>query len=196
MATRASVWSMTIEPPPRERHLALVDLGDLLFELVLVEQRLLAFVELQPADVARHDDLQELLGPLVGVRLVDVDRVDVAGEDVADRADDHVAFFVDVDRRRVLLDPADDHLPQPQQVGQVAREFLLGAVDAGGADDEAEALGRIELAQDVAEAAAVFVVFDLARDADAAERRHQHEVAAGDADVGARASGLWCRCLP
>ena len=136
---------MTIEPPCLQRHFALVDPGDLVLELVLVEQRLLAFVELQPVDVARHDDLQELLGPLVGRRLVDVDRVDVAGEDVADRADDHVAFFVDVDRRRLLLDPADDHLPQPQQVGQVARQLLLGAVDAGGADDEAQPLGRIQL---------------------------------------------------
>ena len=54
-----------------QRHLALVDAGDLVVELVLVEQRLLAFVELQPADVPRHDDLQELLGPLEGLRLVD-----------------------------------------------------------------------------------------------------------------------------
>ncbi len=38
------------------------------------------------------------LGTLERLRLVDVDRVDVAGEDVADGADDHVAFFVDVDR--------------------------------------------------------------------------------------------------
>ena len=91
---------MTIEPPPLSGTLPLMDLRDLLVEVVLVEQRLLAFVELQPVDVPRHDDLQELLGPLVGRRLVDVDRVDVAGEDVADRADDHVAFFVDVDRRR------------------------------------------------------------------------------------------------
>ena len=134
-----------------------------------MEQRLLAFVELQPVDVPRHDDLQELLGPFVGLRLVDVDRVDVAGEDVADRADDHVAFFVDVDRRRRLLDPADDHLPQPQQVGQVARQFLLGAVDAGGADDEAQALGRVQFEHDVAQLAAGVVVFDLARDADAAQ---------------------------
>ena len=148
-----------------------------------MEQRLAAFVELQPVDVPRHDDLQKLLGPLEGLGLVDVDRVDVAGEDVADRADDHVAFFVDVHRAGGLLDAADDHFPQPQQIGEVAREFFLGAVGAGGADDEADALGRVELAEDVAEAAAVFVAFDLARDADAAEGRHQHEVAAGDADV-------------
>ena len=84
-----------------------------------------------------------------------------------------------------LLDPADDDLPEPQQIGQVAGEFLLGAIDAGRADDEAERpWADSSSQQDVAEAAAVFVVFDLARDADAAERGHQHQVAAGNADVG------------
>ena len=81
-----------------QRHFALVDPGDFFVQLVLVEQRFLAVVQLQPVDVPRHDQLQELLGPFVGRRLVDVDRVDVGGEDVANRADDHVAFFVDVDR--------------------------------------------------------------------------------------------------
>ena len=84
----------------------------------------------------------------------------------------------------MLLDAADDHLPQPQQVRQVARQLLLGAVEAGGADDEAQPLGRVQLEHDVAELAAGVVVLDLARDADAAQRRHQHEVAAGNADVG------------
>ena len=81
-----------------QRHAAPMDLGDFLVEVVLVEERLLAFVELQAVDVAGHDQLQEFLGPLVRLRFVDVDGVDVGGEDVADGADDHVAFFVDVDR--------------------------------------------------------------------------------------------------
>ena len=93
---------MTIEPPGLQRHAAAMDFGDFLVEVVLAEQRLLALVELQAVDVAGHDQLQELLGPLVGRRLVDVDRVDVRGEDVADGADDHVAFFVDVRRRRAV----------------------------------------------------------------------------------------------
>ena len=38
--------------------------------------------------------------------------------------------------------------------------------------------------------AALLVVFDLARDADAAEGRHQHQVAAGNADVGAERRAL------
>ena len=108
---------------PSSGTLAAVDFGDFLVEVVLAEQRLLALVELEAVDVAGHDQLQELLGPLVGRRLVDVDRVDVGGEDVADGADDHVAFFVDVRRGGQFLDPPDDDLPEPQQVGHVAGEL-------------------------------------------------------------------------
>ena len=63
---------------------------------------------------------------LEGRRLVDPDGVDVAGEGVADGPRDHVAFLVDLGRRLHLLDAADDHLPEPRQVGQVALQFLLG----------------------------------------------------------------------
>ena len=91
---------MTIEPPCRQRHVACVDAGDLRFDAVLVEHRLGAVVELDAVGVARHDDLQEFLGVLEGVLLVDPDGVDVAGEDVADGAGDHVAFLVDLDRAR------------------------------------------------------------------------------------------------
>ena len=97
-------------------------------------------VELDAVGVARHDDLQELLGVLEGRRLVDPDGVDVGGEDVADGPRDHVAFLVDLGRRLQLLDAADDDLPEPRQVGEVALQLLLVRVEAGGADDEAEAL--------------------------------------------------------
>ena len=98
MATSASVCSMTIEPPFGSGTLPLLDAGDLVLDAVLVEQRLGAVVELDAVGVARHDDLQELLGVLEGRRLVDPDGVDVAGEDVADGPRDHVAFLVDLGR--------------------------------------------------------------------------------------------------
>ena len=83
-----------------------------------------------------------------------------------------------------LLDPPGDHLPQAEQVGHVAGELALGAVAAGGADDEAHALGRVQFEHDVAQPAADGFVLDLPRDADAAQGGHEHQVAAGDADVG------------
>ena len=50
--------------------------------------------------------------------------------------------------------------------------------------------GGFSSQQDVAQPAAGVVVFDLARHADAAQRRHQHQVAAGDADVGGERRAL------
>jgi hypothetical protein len=116
--------------------------------------------------------------------LIDENPVDFARKDVANRPDDHVAFLVDVARSRGLLDPADDHLPETHQVRQVARQFLLRPVGAGRAHDEPEPFWRIELAKNVAQPAAGVVVFDLARHADASQRRHQHQVPARDTDVG------------
>ncbi len=116
--------------------------------------------------------------------------IDIAGEDVADRADDHVAFFVDVDRCRMLLEPADDDFPQPQQVCQISREFFFCSIDTRRAHDKAEPFGRVEFVHHVAEFAASFVVFDLARDPNATKRRHQNQVAARDADIGAERGPL------
>ena len=47
-------------------------------------------------------------------------------------------------------------------------------------------LRRLQLVEDLAQPAALLVVVDLARHADAVEAGHQHEIAAGDADVGAQ----------
>ena len=132
-----------------QRNAAAVDLGDLFVEVVLAEQRFLAFVQLQAVDVARHHELEELLSPLVRRRLVDVDRIDLRGEDVANGPDDHVAFFVDARGAGLLLDPPGDDLPEAQQVGHVAGELAARAVAAGGANDEADALGRVQLDHDV-----------------------------------------------
>jgi hypothetical protein len=97
---------------------------------------------------------------------------------------DHVRFLVD--RRGGLgpLDPQEDDLPEPEQVGEVAGQLALGALEAGGPDDEAEPLGGVQLVHDLAELATLPLVGDLPRDADPVQAGHQHEVAAGDADVG------------
>src|SRR5205807_2960774 len=68
-------------------------------------------------------------------------------------------------------------------------------VQAGGADDEAQPLRRLQLAEDLAQAAALVVVGNLARHADAVQPGHQHEVAAGDADVGAQRRTLGADAL-
>src|SRR5208337_1011741 len=99
---------------------------------------------------------------------------------IANGTDDHVALLVDVDGGGHFFDPPHNDFPKPQEVGQVARELALRAVRPGGTDDEADALGRIEFEHDVPEPAADVFILDLARDADAAQGRHQHQVAARD----------------
>ena len=195
MATRASVWSMTIEPPSGSGHVPALDLGDLVLDAVLVEQRDLLVVELEPVDEAGHDDLEEVLGPLEGRGLVDPDRVDLRGEDIPDRPDDHVRFLIDRRRCAGLLDAAEDDLPEPQEIGEVAGQLALGPLEPGGPDDEAQSLGGIELEHDLAELAALALVDDLPRDADAIEAGHQHEVAARDADVGREGRALGADAL-
>ena len=84
--------------PFGQRDVPALDLGDLVLDAVLVEQRHLFVVELEAVDEPRHDDPEEVLGSLEGRGLVDPDRVDLGREDVADGPDDHVRFLID--RRR------------------------------------------------------------------------------------------------
>ncbi len=180
----------------RQRHMPALDLGDLVLDAVLVKQGDLLVIEFQPVDEPRHDDPEEVLCPLEGRGLVDPDRIDLRGEDVADGPDDHVRFLIDRRGGAGLLDAAEDHLPEPQEIGEVSGQLALGPLEAGGPDDEAQTLGGIQLEHDLAELPALPLVDDLARDADAIEPGHQHEVSAGDADVGRTGSGPWCRCSP
>src|SRR5262249_9224357 len=69
------------------------------------------------------------------------------------------------------------------------------AVDGGSADDEPDALGRAEVGHNLAQPAPGVVVLDLARYADAVETRHEHQVAAGDADVGGQRRPLGADAL-
>src|SRR5205085_156420 len=97
---------------------------------------------------------------------------------------------VDLARRLLLADAASDDLPEAGEVHEVALQLLLVAILAGGADDEPETLGRIQLMHDVAEAAATLVVLDFARYADAIEPGHQDEIAPRDTDVSAQRRAL------
>ena len=61
---------------------------------------------------------------------------------------------------------------------------------SGGADDHPIALGDGQLFEHLPQAAALLLVFDLARDAGRVGAGHQHEVAAGERVVGAQGRGL------
>src|SRR4029077_16651873 len=111
----------------------------------------------------------ELLSMLEGRLLVHPNRVDLAGESVADSPSDHVAFLINLGRRLEFLDPAHHDLPETREISQIALQFLLGPVEAGGANDETQTFGRLKLVQDFSQAAALLFVGDLAGYADAIE---------------------------
>ena len=77
-----------------------------------------------------------------------------------------------------------------QQVVQIPLQFFGSAADAGGAGDDAHAVGTSSCAMSVAQFVAVFA-FDAARHAAAARVVwHQHQIAAGEADEGGQRSTL------
>ena len=85
--------------------------------------------------------------------------------------------------------------PEPLEVGQVALELELAAVHPRGADDEPEALGELELVEDVAHGAALLLVLDLAGDAHAVHLGHHHQEASGDGEVAGEGGALGSHAL-
>ena len=74
---------------------------------------------------------------------------------------------------------------------EVAHEVTQLLAFAGGAHDDAHAVGDVQFAEDFLEALALLGIFDLARDAGLVGVRQQHEETAGQHEVGrdARAFG-------
>ena len=137
MAVSASVPSMTMLPPERSgtRRLKTDSICDSTSKAEKIGWSPL--VAVQDVLLAGHDVAQELARALEDVFVVDVDLVDVGGEEVADRAQDDVVLAVDQRRRALVARRLLHALPQAQQVGEVARQLAGVLVEpGGGADDE------------------------------------------------------------
>ena len=154
---------------------------DLLVDPPFLEQRLLALVELDPADQLRRGALEEAGHPFELLLGVDDRRLEVAEEDVAQDPHRQVGLLEDEVRRLGLLGPPLEHLVELVQVADLAHEVGFFRPVGGGADDQpARALvGAVDhLAQPVA-----LGFGQPPADADAAALRGVDEVAAGDRDV-------------
>ena len=164
---------------------------DLFLDVEPAEDRRGFVVEPDFAAGAAADLSDHGADPFVGVLTVHHDPIHFLGEEIAHGALDQVGFLENAIRRRLRLDFFLDLLPRLQQQFEVADEVTLLLVLARGADDDAHALGDAEPLQDFFQSLAFPVILDLARDAALRIKRHQHEVAAGDADIGgdARAFG-------
>ena len=135
--------------------------------------------------MAGHQHPHEVLGVAIGVVAGDQYLVDIAAVEIADRALDQIALFIDEGRGARIQRQLADILPQPQEIFVVPLDLGLGAGRSGGADDQAHSVGDVELGGDFAEPLAVAGGRDLPGDAAAgAGVRHQHGVAAGQRHIG------------
>src|SRR5690606_12504854 len=127
----------------------------------------------------------EVFGFLVGGLAVDVNFIDVFVVEIADRALHQRALFVDERRGDRLHGFVADGFPGAREIFVIALDLGLGALGAGGADDEALALRHFEVGGDLLQALAIRGLRDLAGDAAAtAGVRHQHAIAAGEGEIG------------
>src|SRR6185437_12566191 len=176
--------------PGGQRHVAPVRALDLVLDLEAREERDVVLVHLDLVHVARHHRAHERIG-LVEDRLrVDEDLADVGLEEVADRAHHEARLEVDEAGALLLLGGLLDRVPELEQVVQVPLQLLDAAADAGGAGDEAHAVGDLQLVHHLAQLVPVLPL-DAARDPAAARVvGHEDEVAPGERDVGGERRAL------
>src|SRR5918998_940634 len=141
----------------------------------------------------RPDAVDELDDVEIFLLAVHADGREVVGELVAQEALHEVEVAVRERGRLRLLGVLADVAPGADEVARVVAQVLLVDADAGRADDEA-ARGHVLLLDDgldeLAQALALLVALDLARDADVLDGRHVDEVAARQRDVRGDARAL------
>ena len=154
------------------------------------EQRYGVLVELELAQVVRHDLLDELAGVVVELLVIDQDLANIVAQIVAQGADDQFRFLVDQERRRTCGGRFGDRLPQLQQIIEIPLQLFGFASHAGGADDQAHLIGQLQLIHRIFQILPILAL-DAARDATGTGVvRHQHEISAGQADEGGQGRAL------
>src|SRR5512146_2943838 len=166
-----------------EPDLAVERALDLRLDLEVIENRLGALVHRQARAQSRHVVLDELLDTLEGLGGGAPELVDLAGKQVAHRAQGHVEVAVENCRRRALLVLGQDRGPQPGEEVGVALDFPLAHALARGAHDEA-ALHAAEFLDRRAQPRAFLRTADSPRHADVPAGRHIHQMATGQRDRG------------
>ena len=192
MATSASVWLMTIDPPDFSQTLLFSALSISAWTPYSSKIGNGFVVQLHLRREVRQDALDELEHALVFLRVVDPDRLELVGQQIAQQLADEALLAVDDRRRARRLALLADLGPDRVERVEVADDVFLRPAGGGGADDDAagEAVRLAELADDAAQARALLARLDLARDADVIHRRHEHEEAAGHRDVRREAGAL------
>src|SRR3984957_2390745 len=155
------------------------------------EQRLAVAVLLHRAHIRGHQHLHEIAGFLIAGFAGDQDLVDFLVVEIAQRPLDQRAFLVDQGGCLRLQGHVAHGFPHPDQIFEVALDFGLGARGAGGAQDDAHALGDVEIRHHILEPRAILRGGDLAADAAAARGvGHQYRIAAGQRQIGGQRGAL------
>ena len=133
----------------------------------------------------RHDHFHEVFCRAVARITRNDHLVDLFGIEVADRAFDQVAFFVDLCWRCRLQRQFADLFPQALQVFVVSLDLSLRALRARRANDQACTIWHIHLGRDFFELFAVDSIGDLAADTTPSRRvRHKNTVTASERQIG------------
>jgi len=109
------------------------------------EQRLAVAILPHRPHVGGHQHLHEVAGFFIAGLARDLDFVDFLVVEVAQRALDQRAFLIDQGRGLRLQRHVAHGFPHADQIFEVALDFGLGARGAGGAQDDAHALGHVEI---------------------------------------------------
>ena len=174
----------------RQTNLTFKGALDLGFDLEAREQRGGVVVVLKFALVVRHHLLDEVTRFVEQFFVVDQDFSDVAAQIVAQRADDQARFLIDQERRGLLQSRLGDGTPDLQQVVEIPLQFVCSATDTGGANDDAHFFRDIELVERFFQGGPVVALNPARHAAGARAVRHQHQVAAGQRDIGSECSAL------
>ena len=118
------------------------------FDLKTGKKRHLFVIGLHRLGMAGHDHLHEVFGDAIAFGTFDQNFINLAVVEVADRAFDQIALFIDLGRRDGLQRQLADLFPKPHQIFVIAFDLGLGALGTGGADDQARAFRHLDLARD------------------------------------------------
>ena len=144
----------------------------------------------QPVQEVRHRVLHEAANALVRLVVVHHDLADGVGQVVAHRPQDHAGFLHHQERSVAIQHGKFDGFPDPQLVVEVPLQFLGAPVVPLGADDYAHSLGNIELAEPLLHGLAILAAHLAGHAAAAWIIGVQHQVAAGQRNVGAEGRAL------
>src|SRR5215813_1665973 len=171
--------------PRLQPDLALQRVLNLGLYAILLEDRIRLRVELHPRRQVRHDAPDELEHPVVLLFVIDANRLELVGQQIAQKLADETLLAVDNGGGPFRLHVLADVEPGLMERLQVGQDVFLAATGGRRADDDAsrEATLLPELTDDAPQACPLVARLDLARDADVVDRRHEDQEPAGHGDM-------------